>query len=273
MGDHAQVASTGEVSVSVILPTYNRAALLQRSIDGVLGQSFDDLELIVVDDGSTDNTATVMNGYGDPRLRYLRLDRNRGLSAARNAGLACARGRYLAFQDSDDEWHPGKLESSLRALGAHPDAAVVYGDMIRQLADGRRLYLRSPDIERGRLINPRTRFWQTYMLAMQPTLIRREAAGDISFDEALNYFEDLDFHLRLAMNHTYVHLREPLVTYHETGGLTADPTLEFRARRYLLRKYRASLRREAPGMIVRESVNITLRRSLMPIVRQHLEPM
>jgi glycosyltransferase involved in cell wall biosynthesis len=273
MRDSDQAAGNGAVSVSVILPTYNRATLLSRSIGSVLVQTFEDFELIVVDDGSGDDTADVVKAIGDPRVRYVPLGRNRGLSAARNAGLAEARGEFLAFQDSDDEWHPEKLERQLQTFRSHPEAAVVYGDMLRRLVDGQLMYLRSPDIVRGRLVNPATRFWQTYMLAMQPALVRRTCVREEQFDESFALFEDLDLHLRLAMKHGYVHLPEPLVTYHETQGLTSDGSLEFRARRQLLRKYRGSLLSEDLRFLMQEHVSIALRRSLMPIVRQHLKPL
>ena len=103
-----------EVSVSIILPTYNRAALLPRSIESVLGQTYGDFELIVVDDGSQDDSAAVVARFADKRIHYLRLARNGGVSAARNAGLAEAAGKYIAFQDSDDEWMAEKLERQMR---------------------------------------------------------------------------------------------------------------------------------------------------------------
>ena len=266
-------ADTGAVSVSVILPTYNRASLLKRSVDSVLAQSFEDFELIVVDDGSRDQTSEVVSGYTERRVRYLRLDRNRGLPAARNAGIDEARGSYLAFQDSDDEWHHEKLERQLAAFRMHPHATVVYGDMCRQCLDGRRMYLRSPEIVRGRLVNRETRFWQTYMLAMQPAMIRREFAAGMRFDEELKLFEDLDFHLRLAMDHEYVHIEEPLVTYYETQGMTTNRSMEFKARRQLLWKHRKSVAVENGCFLFREAANIAFRRSLMPIVRLHLKPL
>ena len=120
--------------VSVILPTFNRAHSLAASMGSILNQSYREFELIVVDDGSTDKTESVVAAFADPRIRYVRLDRNRGVSAARNAGLAEARGQYIAFQDSDDIWLPGKLEKQVEILKAQPPevgcvvgAKVLYG--------------------------------------------------------------------------------------------------------------------------------------------------
>jgi glycosyltransferase involved in cell wall biosynthesis len=197
------------------------------------------------------------------------LPQNRGLSAARNAGLARARGAHLAFQDDDDLWHPEKLERQLRVLSARPEVGVVFSDMHRVHRDGRRQYFHSPPIERDRLVNPDTGYWQTYMLAMQPTLIRREVLGAHRFDESLAHFEDLDLHLRLSRHHHYLHLREPLVDYYDTAGLTSDFARELRGRWQMLRKYSALLIAREPAFLVREAVRVKLRRSLLPIAQAH----
>ena len=110
--------------VSVILPTFDRAELLPRSIGSVLAQTDGHLELIVVDDGSSDDTEGVVARLADPRVRYLRLPENRGLPAARNAGIAIARGEYVAFQDSDDVWAPDKLARVVVQPGRRRDHRV-----------------------------------------------------------------------------------------------------------------------------------------------------
>ena len=98
--------------VSVIIPTYNRAHVLPRAIESVLKQTYTELELIVVDDASTDDTAAVMTAITDPRVRYVRKEHG-GAAAARNRGIAEAKGEFIAFQDSDDVWHSDKLEKQL----------------------------------------------------------------------------------------------------------------------------------------------------------------
>jgi glycosyltransferase involved in cell wall biosynthesis len=261
-----------EVPVSIILPTYNRAALLPRAIESVLGQSYGDFELIVVDDGSEDDSAGVVASFTDERIRYLRLAKNGGLSKARNAGLAQVRGAYVAFQDSDDEWMADKLERQRCLLETHPEAAAVYADMLRVCADGRVLYLRSPTIVPGRLINPQTRYWQSYMLALQPALIRHACFRELRFDERLPMFEDLDFYLRLAQHHALLHMPEPLVKYYETHGMTSDRQAELTGRRLLLRKYAGELLAGYPAFLFKETVDVLLRRSLLPIVNRHLTP-
>lgn len=118
--------------VSVVIPAYNRAGLIGRAIDSVLHQTHGNLELIVVDDASTDNTGEVVESIGDARIRYIRCERNAGASAARNTGIAAAAGRFVAFLDSDDIWMPEKLAGQLAAIQAcnEPDRAVCYTQVI-----------------------------------------------------------------------------------------------------------------------------------------------
>jgi GT2 family glycosyltransferase len=113
-------------TVSVIIPTFNRARLVALTIDSVLAQTFRDVEVIVIDDGSTDDTPAVLAGYGD-RIRSVRQP-NRGMNPSRNTGIELARGKYLALLDSDDLWEPWKLELDLSLLGRFPDAAFVFSD-------------------------------------------------------------------------------------------------------------------------------------------------
>src|SRR5437016_5735478 len=112
--------SEGYPSVSVVLPTRDRLDLLPRALASVLDQSVVDLECIVVDDGSSDGTAAWLADHADTRLHVLHTAGGRGPAGARNDGISVARGRYVAFQDSDDEWLPGKLKKQLAALTREP---------------------------------------------------------------------------------------------------------------------------------------------------------
>lgn len=123
--------------VSVITPTYNRAYCLGRTLDSALAQTYPHLEIVLVDDGSSDNTGELVRArYGhDPRVRYLHQE-NGGVSAARNRGLREARGDYLAFLDSDDVWKPWKLQAQLACLNHVPDAGMIWSDMAAVGRDG-----------------------------------------------------------------------------------------------------------------------------------------
>ena len=102
--------------VSVIIPTYNRAEVIERALDSVLAQTYQDYEIIVIDDASTDQTCAVVEAYDDPRIRLIRSHANGGAGAARNAGIVQAQGEYIAFLDSDDEWLAQKLAKQVSLM-------------------------------------------------------------------------------------------------------------------------------------------------------------
>src|SRR3954464_9718855 len=118
-------------TVSVIVPAYNVAPYIRAAIDSALAQTFRDLEVIVVNDGSTDETASIVDACcaADPRVRLIEQP-NRGLSAARNTALAAARGEFLALLDGDDTWDPGFLEAQLAVFGDRPDVSIVTGNAL-----------------------------------------------------------------------------------------------------------------------------------------------
>jgi glycosyltransferase involved in cell wall biosynthesis len=124
-----------DVCVSIILPTYNRADVLLRAVNSIQAQTFTDWELLVIDDGSTDNTVERVNALADPRIRVLR-QANQGVYSARNAGLAASRADWLTFMDSDDEWLPHFLALTTAFLRAHPDADWVTTEFLEDLGDG-----------------------------------------------------------------------------------------------------------------------------------------
>src|SRR5579863_3286015 len=103
-------------AVTVLIPAYNAAATIERAVDSVLAQTFDDYEIIVVDDGSRDATSAIVANYGNDKIRLFRLPQNRGESGAMNEGIAAARGELVAFLDADDEWLPTKLARQVEVL-------------------------------------------------------------------------------------------------------------------------------------------------------------
>jgi len=121
--------------VSVLIPTYNRAYILGKALDSVLAQSYRPIEVIVVDDGSTDGTRELVAGYGD-QVRYIHQP-NAGLAVARNTGLKAARGEFIALQDSDDQWTPWKLSAQVALMHRLPELALVWTDMTAVDADGK----------------------------------------------------------------------------------------------------------------------------------------
>jgi glycosyltransferase involved in cell wall biosynthesis len=190
-------------SVSVVVPTYNRAHCLGEAIDSVLGQSFQDFELIVVDDGSTDGTESLLEGYGD-RIKALR-QKNSGVSAARNAGIKAARGPWIAFLDSDDTWEPDKLKVQTDDLRLRPDAIVHMVNCMIIDSEGQSLrqfelrgvsddFSRKPFRERPLMDVLTADFFPSSCMARRDIL---EKAG--CFDTTLSIHEDRDLLTRVAL--------------------------------------------------------------------------
>jgi glycosyltransferase involved in cell wall biosynthesis len=214
--------------VSVILPTFNRGRTLRRAVDSILNQSYGHLEVLVMDDGSTDGTAEVMAGITDPRVRYVPLALNRGASRARNAGLALARGEFIAFQDSDDEWLAGKLErqvTAAREAGAGPvtvfHTKIMYGrDDRGQYGPHRVCCL--PVIEAAETQNFRRLVQEINIISPQALLITRAALAVVGpFDERLVNNNDWAFAIDLVYNTKVIFIDEPLVmTYLQNDSIS-----------------------------------------------------
>jgi len=225
--------------VSVVLPTYNRSATIMRAVRSVLTQTYRNLELLVIDDGSNDGTEDILRSIRDPRLRYMRCATNGGVGVARNMGVRAAAGDLVAFQDSDDEWVPWKLERQVelfrqgdRSLG------MVYADMLRVLLDGTRIVFPAPTVTRGCLTDREGLEYQVMGIGQQTTVIRRECFDTIGlFDESLPRFIDLEFFVRLLLCYDARRISEQLVTFYETRGISSDKMAGIEARQRLMERY------------------------------------
>ncbi len=201
-------------SVSVVVTTYNRDGIVQRAIDSALVQTFRGAEVIVVDDGSTDNTAAVLRGYGNG-IRPL-LQSNAGVSVARNRGFALSRGNVVAFLDSDDEWMPEFLEVQVRALETHPYAIASSANCIIRSEQG------SEDLFRTRKIEcaPGGSFFGGVSGSLhQPVtsgiLLRRNAVERAGgFDLNVSEYEDFDLWTRISLIGGWVYCGTPLWIHH-----------------------------------------------------------
>jgi FkbM family methyltransferase len=225
-------------AVSVILPTRNRRQMLQRAIDSVLQQTFGDFELIVVDDASTDDTKALLDSIADPRLRQVHLDHHAGPARARNAGIRAARAPLLAFQDSDDEWLPRKLEQQVALMRASPaDVGLVSGAFLL-VEPERQREVRSPALERG--TDYGLDIIQGVPLVTPLWLVRRsaiEAAG--LFDESLASSEDYELAFRLSRVCRFRAVPERvLVKTGHAGSLTTDNRLLLRGLELVYARYR-----------------------------------
>ena len=202
--------------ISVIVPAYNSQKTIKETIESVLQQTFTDFELIIVDDGSQDNTLEVINSIRDERIQVFSYE-NKGASANRNRGLAKSEGEFIAFLDGDDLWTEDKLEAQLAALQNNPQADVAYSwtDCI----DENSQFLRRggyPTAE-GNIL-PHLLLLDILENGSNP-LIRRQALLAIGgFDESLQAGQDWDLYLRLAMNHQFVCVPKQQIFYRITTG-------------------------------------------------------
>lgn len=208
--------------VSVVMPTYNRAHLIGAAIQSALDQTFQDFELIVVDDGSTDATEAVVKGLDDPRIRYL-YQENRGIGGARNNGIRQAEGQYIAFLDSDDVWLPEFLALGVEVLEANPGVGLVYakaqaiddnGNLMAQIRGALQKY--QDDTLKSVLYGD--------FICIIACLVRRRCFDRVGlFDESLKAREDWDMWARMAKYYRFTHIDKVLAHFrtHElqrTGG-------------------------------------------------------
>ena len=233
--------------VSVVLPTYNREASLSAAVRSVLEQSFCDLELIVVDDGSTDGTARLLAEIDDERLRVLTLPTRSGAPAARNHGIEMAKGRYVAFQDSDDIWAVARLASQVKALDeAEPEVAVVYGRTVRR-GGGKELEM--PRAQHRTLDGDLSAcLAMDNFVALPATLVRTEHLRAVgAFDPTLPRFQDWDLWLKLADSFRFLFVDEVvLVSYETKGSISLDQDAYFDAIEVILARHREAFAR-VPG--------------------------
>lgn len=216
------VGLQGPPRVSVLITTYNAAAFITETISSVLDQSFRDFELVVVDDGSTDETLATLAGFVDPRLRVLRTPRNLGIVGARNFGYRMLRGAYVATLDHDDVWRPARLEKGVVILDAQPTTVLV-GTQTAALVRGQVV-----KVDRPRGVTPTLLRWLLLMdcpVVYSSLLFRREAGqlsgGDFMRSDAL-YADDYELMLRLSGRGDCVVIDAPL-TLHRVHEKNATP--------------------------------------------------
>ena len=182
--------------VSVIIPTYNLSSMLKITIDSVLVQTEDDLDIIVVDDGSTDATSAVVNSIGDSRIRYFYKE-NGGTSSARNFGLARSRGRYIAFLDQDDLWPDRYLEVMVAALEKNREYGLAYTPITLMYSDGAQTKsYKNPEGKSGWLT---VELFKRGFIWTSAAVMRKSVLQGFRYDERLRLsYEDADFFLRLS---------------------------------------------------------------------------
>lgn len=221
--------------VSVIIRAFNRGHSIAQAINSALEQTYGDFEILVVDDGSTDDTAEVVESFSDSRIRLLRHDTNRGVGAACNTGIAAAKGESVAWLDSDDLWRPEKLQQQVQFLQQHPEVDAVFSDVcihdknkeVPSLIEHMKAFqrcLRGKRREREIVLSQR----EMYLCLLQeipikPTalLARRSVFDEVGrFDEGARSGEDWEFFLRLARVSGFGYIDRPLADMNWTPDST-----------------------------------------------------
>ena len=205
------MTSAGDPEVSVIIATYNMGQHVGQAIASVLAQQGHELEVIVVDDGSTDGTRQALNAFTDePRVRVL-TQQNQGQPKAKNAGLRAARGRYIAFCDADDYWLPNKLDRQIPLLQQNSAVGVVYSTIMLLHPDGRAEPPRGHQMSRGRILPA---LFVHNVVPFGTALVRRECLDEAGgFDESIPMGIDWDLWLRIATRWEFDFLAEPTYAY------------------------------------------------------------
>lgn len=204
--------------VSVVIPTHNRADLLPRAIDSVLNQTYSNFEIIVVSDGSTDNTEEVVKSYSDKdsRIRFIGYSPARGGNIARNTGIEAAKGEYVAFLDDDDEWMPAKLEKQINVMESNLDIGLVYtGVNIIYVNEGLRYSFigeSKGDLSKEILLDNHIGTTSTVMV--RKMILEKTGA----FDEKLKALQDFELWIRVCQKCLIGLVPEELINYYNYTG-------------------------------------------------------
>lgn len=209
--------------VSAVITTYNRPSHLRDAVESVLGQTYDDTELVVVDDHSeTPARETLADVDLEPLdgFECIRHQENRGANPARNTGIGAARGEYVAFLDDDDQWVPTKLERQVSAVEDHDDIGVIYTGLKRNRPAGEEIIVPpriSGDITKALLC-------RNVIGSMSVAMVRTDLAESVPLDERFPSWADLEWYVRLSRRTRFMRIPDPLVVYDSTspGRLTSD---------------------------------------------------
>ena len=260
---------------SVIIPTYECAPLIGGAIDSILAQTLPAAEIIVVDDGSRDNTAEVVAAYGK-KVRYIRQD-NAGPAAARNRGISEATAAFVAFLDADDAWHPSKLRRQGELAELAPQAGAIFSNWLVRGEDGKVLFegfdnpaehlnprgLHNRAVGKGLFViedDPFSVLLDTFILHTNTLAVRRDLLSNVRYDERFNWGEDWLFCLDLARGTKYAFVDEPLAEYRQrAGSICMRASLKSVTSRYEVAK--AALTRYG-------ALSVAMRRALYPRLRQ-----
>jgi glycosyltransferase involved in cell wall biosynthesis len=223
--------------VSIVIPTYNRARLLRRAVQSILNQTYQNFEIIIVDDCSNDNTENVVKSFPDERIRYIRHEKNKGAVVARNGGIKAARGEYIAFQDSDDEWLPEKLEKQMKAFeNGPPNLGVVYTSF--WLIDGSTKTYSPPSYVKRTEGEIHDALLEVNFIGTPTVVVKKECFEKAGLFKSLPRLQEWDLWIRISEHYSFSHVNEPLVNaYLQPDSISRNTNAFIIARKYILEKY------------------------------------
>lgn len=225
--------------ISVVIPTYNRARLIESSVKSVLSQTYQNLEVIVVDDASTDNTAEVVKAISDSRVKYVRLEKKSRACAARNKGIEQANGKYIAFNDSDDRWLPEKLQRQYDFL-KESNADIVLCKM-KCFDDGGEFLHIFPTRNSSSRIDYKS-LLQYNCASTQTFFGKAECFNETPFDPVMPRMQDWDEALRLSQKYAVFYLDDVLVnTFIQADSISAHPEKGLAAMERLFEKHEETI--------------------------------
>lgn len=222
--------------ISVVIPTYNRERTLKRSIESVLKQTYLNIEIIIIDDCSTDNTEQIVKSFNNEKIRYIRLDKNSGACVARNKGIEIATGDYIAFQDSDDEWLEDKLEKQMKVL--KETGTVVTFCAFNFVPFKGKVRKKEPNIDVNCFEHITSELLKENFISTQTILAEKKVFENIKFDVTLPRFQDWDIAIRISKAYKMSYLNEALVNlYIQKDSITMNYQKKYDAFKILYNKY------------------------------------
>lgn len=221
--------------ISVVIPTYNRASTILKSVESVLNQTYKNLELIIVDDCSTDDTQAIINNLKDNRVVFYKLPQNSGACTARNKGIEIATGQFIAFNDSDDFWHEDKLEKQLDCL-INNNADIVTCKM-SVFDENNNFMYDFPNLNEG-AVQTKNSLLKYNCTSTQLLFGKSECFKTIQFDANMPRYQDWDECIRLSEKFTLFFQNEILVdTYQQKDSITKNPQKGIKALELLYQKH------------------------------------
>jgi glycosyltransferase involved in cell wall biosynthesis len=239
--------------VSVIVPSYNTAQYVPQAVDSILNQTYRNLEVHVVDDGSTDNTREVMRAYAnDPRVIYHH-QKNRGEAGARNTGIRAAKGELIALCDADDLWVPRKLEVQVPCFRDRPEVGIVYTNTVQVDSNNNEINTYRTGRHNGRITE---KLFGENFVTGATSMFRRECFETAMYDETLSTCADYDLSLRLSVKHQFYYLDEITYRYRTWPGQVSNPRNLLRFHDNIVR-LRNNFLEKNPGLVPQSVVDET----------------